>query len=104
METKKIDFTKSLIDFDGKERTYHPDFIEDNKLYEIKPQNLVDTATNKLKFEAAKKYCEENMLIFIIETENSIQKLSDEEIKILHDNNEIKFIERYEEKYRRRSQ
>ena len=65
------------IDFDGKERTYHPDFIEDNKLYEIKPQNLVDTATNKLKFEAAKKYCEENMLIF---------------------------IERYEEKYRRRSQ
>ena len=92
------------IDFDGKERTYHPDFIEDNKLYEIKPQNLVDTATNKLKFEAAKKYCEENMLIFIIETENSIQKLSDEEIKILHDNNEIKFTERYEEKYRRRSQ
>lgn len=91
-------------DFDGKERTYHPDFIEGNKLYEIKPQCLVNAATNKLKFEAAKKYCEENKLIFIIETENNIQKLSDEEIKILHDNNEIKFIERYEEKYRRRSQ
>ena len=73
-------------------------------MYEIKPQCLVNAATNKLKFEAAKKYCEENKLIFIIETENNIQKLSDEEIKILHDKNEIKFIERYEEKYHRRSQ
>ena len=94
----KIPYT----DFDGKERTYHPDFIEGNMLYEIKPQHLVNAATNKLKFEAAKKYCEENKLIFVIETENSTQKLSDEEIKILHDNNEIKFIDRYEEKYRRR--
>ena len=56
------------IDFDGTARTYHPDFICENTLIEIKPKKLLGTATNKLKFEAGKKFCENNDFQFKILT------------------------------------
>lgn len=88
------------IDFDGTARTYHPDFICGNTLIEIKPKKLLGAATNKLKFEAGKKFCEENNFQFKILTEDDIEKLSDEEIQQLHDSHSIKFIERYEKLYK----
>ena len=81
------------IDFDGTARTYHPDFICENTLIEIKPKKLLGTATNKLKFEAGKKFCENNDFQFKILTEDDIEKLSDEEIQQLYDSHLIKFIE-----------
>jgi hypothetical protein len=45
-------------DFSGSNRTYHPDFLLDGTvLVEIKPKNLMETPTNRLKVEAAKIYC-----------------------------------------------
>lgn len=91
-------------DWDNKDRTYHPDFILENTIFEVKPKHLLNSKTNQLKFEAAKLYCMKNQLIYKIITEEDIEKLSDEDIKSLHNQGVIKFIDRYEEKYRRRPQ
>lgn len=91
------------IDYNGVKRNYLPDFIlNDKELIEIKPLSLINSLENKLKFEAAKKYCEENNLIFKVFTENDFKVLSIDEIRELKENNEIKFIERYEEKYKQK--
>lgn len=51
--------------YDGTNRTYSPDFIvNDMFLTEIKPKRLQLTPLNKLKFNAAVKYCNENNLKF----------------------------------------
>lgn len=91
------------IDYNGVKRNYLPDFIlNDKELIEIKPLSLINSLENKLKFEAAEKYCEENNLIFKVFTENDFKVLSTDEIRELKENNEIKFIERYEEKYKQK--
>lgn len=55
---------------------------------------------NILEFAAAQKYCKENNLKFVVVNETSIKKLTDEEILQLRLSNEIKFVERYEQKFR----
>lgn len=93
-------FSIPYVDYAGSERTYHPDFIMDDSVIEVKPIKLVNTVNNKLKFEAAKKYFENKEYSFRILTEKEIIKLSKDEIISLHDNNEIKFLDRYELKYK----
>lgn len=80
-------------------RIYHPDFIEKDFFYEIKPKKLLNSKDNILKFQAAEKYCKNNQLIYKILTEDDIKKISTEEIKELYLNKQIKFIERYEKRY-----
>jgi len=84
-------------------KTYLPDFInEKNKiLFEIKPNNLINSEINKLKFKAGFDYCKKNNLSYKILTETDIHKLNTEEINILYINKEISFIDRYEEKYKK---
>ena len=43
------------FNFAGTVRSYHPDFICDNVIFEIKPKHLCKAADNKLKFAAAEK-------------------------------------------------
>ena len=51
------------INFDGREKTYIPDFIINDKiLVEIKPKKLMDTPTNSLKKKAAIEFCLKNGL------------------------------------------
>jgi len=78
-------------------RKYFPDFylIDDDILIEVKPSKLINTEQNKQKFKEAKK--RDNFLIL---TENEIEILSDEEIKKLTINKNIKWIKRYEKKYK----
>jgi hypothetical protein len=74
-----IQFEKLAIpykDHSGLSRTYIPDFkisfgtrIE---VHEVKPQEFLEDEFNKLKFEAAKAYCESKGWIFRIITENEI--------------------------------
>ena len=52
------------------QRTYTPDIEIENKLIEIKPSCLIETQRNELKFCAAKKYCLENNIDFVLYTEN----------------------------------
>lgn len=93
------EFKVSYKNWDGTQRNYFPDFyLEDTQeIIEVKPKKLLNTKQNKSKFKAAKrKYGNK----FRIVTEEI--KLNIEEMKILHDNGDIKFQERYEEKYKER--
>lgn len=100
-DVKSAEYLKiPYIDWQGNERTYHPDFIKDNILYEIKPFHLISSKENQLKFAAAREYCNKNQLIYKIVTENEIKKLSNEEIDRMYKQQKLKFIERYEEKYK----
>lgn len=87
--------------YNENKRNYLPDYIDDNNkiLYEIKPKHLLKAIENKLKFEEAEKWCLNNGYIFKVMTEYDFQKLSTNDIKILRENNEIKFIDRYEKKF-----
>lgn len=90
---------KILYSIDGVDRSYFPDFyLVDSKQYvEIKPSKLINSFANKAKFQKAKELHGEN---FVIITEKDIVKLSVGEIKNLRQNGEIKFLPRYEEKFR----
>ena len=97
-ETKK--WSVKYIDWDGVEKNYFPDFILNNKyMIECKPKALWNSENVKLKKEAAIKKCKEIGLIYKI---ISPRKLKDEEIDFLYNKGDIKFLERYEEKYKNR--
>lgn len=85
------------VDWNGKERTYRPDFIvNENKIIEVKPIKLHVSPLVKLKCDAASKYCFENNLTFqIVDT----KMLSFDEIKELRISNKIKFTKKYEERF-----
>jgi hypothetical protein len=63
---------------EGKHRTYTPDFLVGNELIEIKPTYFVELnpPVFQVKCIAAKKYCEENGLIFRVMTEKDLPKIS----------------------------
>jgi hypothetical protein len=90
---------KISYEIDNEKRTYFPDYVIEDKVFEIKPFNLVESTVVQTKKLAAEKWCQENRKTYHIFTEKDFQVLSTEEIKTLHDSNEIKFIKRYEEKY-----
>lgn len=55
----------------GENRTYCPDFVIGDTLYEIKPSALLSLKENKIKFEYAREYCREHKKNFVIITENT---------------------------------
>lgn len=92
---EKIGITYTT-DWDGLERTYHPDFIVGNRLVEIKPKRLHGSRTVQLKKKAAEEYCSKNNLVYeLIDPE----PLPVETIKELRNNGTIVFTERYEQRF-----
>lgn len=81
------------LDCYGKERTYSPDFLVENKLIEIKPIRLQNTPLIKLKTEAGQKYCLENNLIYEIIDIKINKDLIDKYL------DKIEFSENYKERY-----
>lgn len=80
-------------------KNYFPDFIVNEKyLVEVKPRKLQNTITNKLKFNSARDFCKKNNLIFKVS--EPIKVLSKTDIEILVNKGEIKFIKKYQEKYK----
>ena len=71
--------------YQNKIRHYYPDILLKNnltfKLIEIKPQRMVEKPENKAKFEAAKKYCSENSLLFEVWTEKNNPYLTEKELE-----------------------
>jgi hypothetical protein len=66
---------KISYSIDGKNKNYFPDFVLNKKyIIECKPKKLTQINTNKIKFEFAKKYCEENGFIFKIRDIPKIKK------------------------------
>lgn len=97
-ETKefKIEYT----DVSGQIRNYFPDFFVNNKyLVEIKPKRLFKSESVKLKKQAAEKWCLENGYEYLL---IEPKKLSNDKIMELYNAGEIKFTERYEEKFAKR--
>jgi len=85
--------------YSGNKRNYFADFylIDSQELIEVKPKRLINSKQNKDKFEAAKIAYGDK---FKILTEKDVNKLSIEDIKELYNNQEIKFLERYENKFK----
>lgn len=96
---KSAEFIKiPYKNWDDKWKTYHPDFlVNEIEIVEIKPTRLQTSTGVKLKCDAARKYCtERNMNFSIIDP----QILSHDEIKQLYKTKKIKFIKRYEDKFK----
>ena len=82
------------IGFNKQKRTYVPDILIERLklLVEVKPVKLVNSKTNRMKFEAADKYCLDNNLTFLIFTEDSTtitrdMVVNDKHVKLLEKNN-----------------
>jgi hypothetical protein len=96
---EKKKYTIPYINYNNISRTYRPDFILNNKfMVECKPKKLHTTPLNKLKAEAAKKFCKKNGLKY---HQIDCKKLSQEEIKKLYEKEDIKFIDKYNDKYKK---
>jgi hypothetical protein len=71
----KIDFqlSKHRIEytFNNVKKTYNPDIVINNKIYEIKPSSMLEKPQNKAKFLAAKEYCDKFNLSFDLITERT---------------------------------
>ena len=96
-ESKKLTIPYTI---DNINRTYRADFLINNKyLIDCKPKKLHNSYQNTFKKEAAIKFCNERGYIFKF---SQIPKLSTEKIINLYKNKEIKFLERYENKFKQR--
>lgn len=88
----------SYTDREGNNRNYFSDFILNEKyMIEIKPKKLHNSDLVKRKKNAAIKFCEKRNLKYKLLA--PIKTLSYNDIKILLDTGEIKFIDRYKEKF-----
>jgi len=98
ISAEKKKFTIPYKDWDGTSRTYRADFFVDNKkLVEIKPNRLKQAVTNRLKAQAAKKFCKKNGYEYeIVEA----KRMKDDQILDLYEKGLIKFIDRYDKKFK----
>lgn len=83
----------------GVSRTYMADFIVDDLMIEIKPKKLWASFGNSVKFEAAHEWCKNNNMKFIV---IEPEKLSLEIIIYLYKSGDLKFIDRYDKKFKER--
>lgn len=87
----------SYIDPNGTTRTYRADFLVDNKiLVEVKPTKLKSSRIVMAKEAAATAFCEARGWTYCLVDP---PKLTDAEIKQLHDTGQIKFMDKYESFY-----
>lgn len=81
----------------NKKRNYFPDFVLNGKyVVEVKPRRLWNSELVISKIKSAEVFCMKNNLIYKM---RSIPKLTFEEIKLLFENKQIIFTERYERKF-----
>ncbi len=100
ISAERKELTIPYISWDGSKRTYRADFlINDKYLIECKPKKLFNTPSNKLKKEAAEKFCQEKGLIYAIE---DAHRLSTSELISLHNKGEIRFSGIYKKKFKER--
>jgi len=98
-ETKELSI--KYIDYKGDERTYRADFlINNNVLVEIKPRKLENSISVLCKKKAAINFCKKKKLKYKIVFDPKL--LSTEEMKKLYFTNQIKFLPRYEEMFKKK--
>lgn len=87
----------------GVARNYFADFVlEDSILAEVKPLSLLSSAIVMSKAKAATEWCNSHRLSYRIFTEKDFDILSSDQLKELRAAGYIKFIHRYEEKYKQK--
>jgi hypothetical protein len=92
-------FRIKYVDYKGNNRNYFPDFIIDDKyIIECKPKKLWNSDGVLRKKEAALNFCEVNKFKYKLV---DVGKLTDEEIKKLYSDKLIKFLPKYEIKYKK---
>lgn len=95
---EKKKYLISYVDWNGKQRNYFCDFVINGKyLIECKPKKLHSAISVRSKIKGAEKFCNKNGLKYKLV---SPKKLTEEEIKDLYTSGKIKFLERYDKKYR----
>lgn len=99
---KSAEYIKIPYIFNGIKRNYLPDYIDkENKiLYEIKPYHLIKSKENQTKFNSANDWCINNNYHFKVLSEYDFPKFKTIDIIQLRKNNLIKFIDRYEIKFK----
>lgn len=86
------------LDYNGNKRNYFPDFIINEKyIIESKPKKLWNSDNVLRKKEAALLYCKVRGLKYKLV---DVGKLNNDEIKSLYQKDLIKFLPRYEIKYK----
>ena len=91
------EFSVDYYDYEGRKRTYRPDFIINDKyMVEIKPKKLWGSDGVKRKKVSAEKFCEENNLIYKLV---DIDPVTNDEVCNLRLTGKILFTDRYEKKY-----
>jgi hypothetical protein len=95
-ETKE--FMIPYINQEGMNRNYFPDFlVGGNRLIEVKPKRLQANITVLLKKEAAEKFCNKKGWCYELLDSKTLNK---EEIITLYNQGKIKFLLKYEEKFK----
>jgi len=95
---EKQNYSISYTNYDGKEKTYFSDFIINGKyMIECKPKKLHKTPSVKLKKEAAEKFCVLRGLKYKLVSPRLL--CYDVMVKLWKDG-KIKFLEKYERKFR----
>jgi len=83
-------------DHDGTDGTYVADFlIEEKTLVEVKPKKLMGTINNRLKKEAASRFCKDRGYKYIMV---DVKILPVEKIIALYKSGEVKFSKKYQDK------
>jgi hypothetical protein len=94
------DFKISYQDYTGATKTYFPDFIiNETRIVEIKPKKLHDTPKVLAKKLAAEAFCLSKAMTYEI-IDPPI--LDEERIKNMYLNGQVKFLNRYEEKFKKK--
>ena len=93
------EFTIIYRPWQNVERTYVPDFLVGTMVIEIKPTKLKSSRAVRLKQEAAEKFCQDKGWTYEIVDP---PKISEATLSRLYDYNEIVFIKRYDELFRKR--
>jgi hypothetical protein len=95
-EQKK--YLMKYVDWEGKQRNYFCDFVIGGKyLVECKPKKLHGSVSVQSKVKGAKKFCGNNGFKYKL---ISPRILKDDEIMKLYKDEKIKFLKKYEEKFR----
>ena len=91
-ETKDLQI--KYTDWQGQERNYFADFLIDERyLIEIKPKRLRNSPSILAKEKGAIEFCHKKGYIYqIIDP----PRLTNEQIKIMHQEGQVKFTDRYE--------
>jgi len=85
------------INYKGTQRTYTPDFLVNSTLLvEIKPTRLKSSITVRAKQEAAEKFAKSKGWAYVI---IDPPKITNEQLKNLHNQGTLKFTDRYEKLY-----